>query len=211
MWVSIQMVKTKARNWVGLYADYASKQLGVSPKRSSWLGEWVLSVARSGGITSKEMEQGLGRLGFAANDLTWAKPFLGPLYAWTAPIRNKRGCFKIPVVLGTLLCFLHSGCRKVTAYKTLLRNMGSRITTLNFSGMRGHGRRCLDWWFLAGRIWQHCGRVFGGESGEELGGMVVREEGPEEDNSSSGATGDSGGGGFGRGQVEDQRSLLGLA
>ena len=31
-------------------------------------------------MTSKEMEQGLGRLGFAANALTWERPFLGVIF-----------------------------------------------------------------------------------------------------------------------------------
>ena len=53
------------------------------------------------------MEQGLGRLGFAANALTWERPFLGPLYSWTSAVRNKEGLLKIPVMLRTLLYFLH--------------------------------------------------------------------------------------------------------
>ena len=93
--------------WIGLYADYTSMKLGLSPKRAGWLSEWVLKLAVSGKITAKEMEQGLGRLGFAANALTWERPFLGPFYSWTAAIRGKRGILKIPVMLRTLLYFLH--------------------------------------------------------------------------------------------------------
>ena len=52
------------------------------------------------------MEQGLGRLGFAANALTWERPFLGPLYSWTAAIRNKTGVLRIPTMLRTILWFL---------------------------------------------------------------------------------------------------------
>ena len=93
--------------WIGLFADYTSMKLGLSPKRASWLSDWVLKVAQAGKITSKEMEQGLGRLGFASNALTWERPFLGPLYSWTAAVRNKKGVLKIPVMLRTILYFLH--------------------------------------------------------------------------------------------------------
>ena len=93
--------------WIGRYADYASTKLGLSPKRAGWLSEWVLKLSVSGKITAKEMEQGLGRLGLAANVLTWERPFLGPLYSWTAAIRGKRGVLRIPVMLRTLLYFLH--------------------------------------------------------------------------------------------------------
>ena len=93
--------------WIGLFAAYTSMKLGLSPKRSAWLADWTLGVAKAGKITSKEFEQGLGRLGFTANALTWERPFLGPLYSWSAAIRNKKGCLKIPVMLRTLLFFLH--------------------------------------------------------------------------------------------------------
>ena len=93
--------------WIGLFADYTSMKLGLSPKRAAWMAGWALGVAKSGKISSKEMEQGLGRLGFAANALTWERPFLGPLYSWSAAIRNKKGDLKIPVMLRTLLFFLH--------------------------------------------------------------------------------------------------------
>ena len=46
--------------WIGLYADYTSMKLGLTPKRAGWLSEWVLKLAVSGKITAKEMEQGLG-------------------------------------------------------------------------------------------------------------------------------------------------------
>ena len=82
-------------------------KLGLSPKRAKWMADWTLGVAKAGRISSKEMEQGLGRLGFAANALTWERPFLGPLYSWSAAIRNKKGVLKIPVMLRTLLFFLH--------------------------------------------------------------------------------------------------------
>ena len=93
--------------WVGLFADYTSMKLGLSPKRAAWMAGWTLGVAKTGKIFSKEMEQGLGRLGFAANALTWERPFSGPLYSWSAAIRNKKGALKIPVMLRTLLFFLH--------------------------------------------------------------------------------------------------------
>ena len=70
------------------------------------MSNWAKSVSLKGSITAKEMEQGLGRLGFSANALTRERPFLGPLYSWTAAIRNKKGCLRIPVMLRTLLIFL---------------------------------------------------------------------------------------------------------
>ena len=35
-------------------------------------------------VLVRHMAEGLGRLGFAAGILEWARPFLAPMYAWTA-------------------------------------------------------------------------------------------------------------------------------
>ena len=92
--------------WIGLFTDYTTMRLGLSPSRSAWMETWTRKMAVLGRATSKEMEQGLGRLGFAANALTWERPFLGPLYAWTSAVRNKRGILRIPAMLRTILWFL---------------------------------------------------------------------------------------------------------
>ena len=92
--------------WIGLFADYTSMKLGLSPSRAAWVAKWTKGLADSGNATAKEMEQGLGRLCFAANALLWERPFLGPLFSWTAAIRNKRGTLKLPAMLRTILFFL---------------------------------------------------------------------------------------------------------
>eukprot|EP00435_Cladocopium_sp_Y103_P075019 s47_g53.t1 len=92
--------------WIGLYADYTTMKLGLSPSRAAWMERWTRKLAQSGRVTAKEMEQGLGRLGFAANALTWERPFLGPLYSWTAAVRTKHGLLRIPAMLRTILWFL---------------------------------------------------------------------------------------------------------
>ena len=92
--------------WIGLFTEYTTMKLGLSPKRAAWMESWTRKLATVGKVTAKEMEQGLGRLGFAANALTWERPFLGPLYSWTAAIRNKTGLLRIPTMLRTILWFL---------------------------------------------------------------------------------------------------------
>ena len=57
--------------WIGLFADYTQMKLGLSPKRATWMEDWCRKVSKDSRITAKEMEQGLGRLGFAANALWW--------------------------------------------------------------------------------------------------------------------------------------------
>ena len=84
--------------WIGLYSDYPSYRLGLSPRRVEWMTQWVSELATKGVVTSKEFEQGLGRLGFAAMALLWEKPFLGPLYAWSSAVQSKRGGLRLPAM-----------------------------------------------------------------------------------------------------------------
>ena len=92
--------------WIGLFTDYTTYKLGLSPRRAEWMYNWVLKLAKEGTTTSKFFEQGLGRLGFAALALHWEKPFLGPLYSWSAATRNKRGQLRLPAMLRAILLFL---------------------------------------------------------------------------------------------------------
>ena len=94
--------------WIGLYTDYPTYRLGLSPKRASWMHGWVLDLAKKGTTTAKDFEQGLGRLGFSALALVWERPFLGPLYSWSAAVRGKKGMLQIPAMLRAILLFLAS-------------------------------------------------------------------------------------------------------
>ena len=87
--------------WLGMETDYVGYRLGLSPKRASWLVDWLRNLAKEGRAEAKPMSQGLGRLGFAAIALDWERPFLGPLHAWSA-IQDKRGYLTLPVMLRTL-------------------------------------------------------------------------------------------------------------
>jgi hypothetical protein len=94
--------------WIGLFTDYPTYRIGLSPSRAEWMRNWVLEMASSGVTTSKNFEQGLGRLGFAALALGWERPFLGPLYSWAAAVRNKPGRLRIPAMIRAILFFLGS-------------------------------------------------------------------------------------------------------
>jgi len=95
-------------DWIGIFTDYPTYRIGLSPSRATWMRNWVLEMASSGVTTSKDCEQGWGRLGFASLALVWERPFLGPLYSWSAAIRNKPGRLRIPAMLRAILFFLGS-------------------------------------------------------------------------------------------------------
>ena len=70
--------------WVGLMVDVKEFRLGLSERRLEWTKNWCERMADSEKVAVKEIQEGLGRLVFVAGPLTYARPFLGPLFAWVA-------------------------------------------------------------------------------------------------------------------------------
>eukprot|EP00439_Symbiodinium_sp_Y106_P030423 s1536_g3.t1 len=89
--------------WLGMETDYSCYKLGLSAQRAAWLSGWLREKATAGRIEAKEVQQGLGRLGFAAIALDWERPFLGPLHAWSAAIPGRPGGLVIPTMLRVLM------------------------------------------------------------------------------------------------------------
>ena len=91
--------------WIGLWIDYCRFEVGLSEKRSLWLQSWLARVTSGQAILVSSLAEGLGRLGWAAGPLEWARPFLGPLYAWCARLPQS-SCLALPPMVRTTLLFL---------------------------------------------------------------------------------------------------------
>jgi hypothetical protein len=70
--------------WIGFWIDYQRFELGLSESRALWLARWGQRVVKDGLVQMRDFAEGLGRLGFCAGILEFYKPFLAPLYAWSA-------------------------------------------------------------------------------------------------------------------------------
>ena len=91
--------------WVGYWLDYSRFAIGISEARARWLEKWCKEVLMNGGVKTNEMEEVLGRLGFAANALWHIRPWLGPLYAWVSATPS--GCFlALPVTMKLILIMI---------------------------------------------------------------------------------------------------------
>ena len=84
----------------GVQTEYSSYRLGMSKKRASWLSTCLNAKVAAGKVSAKEMQQGLGKLGFAAIALDWERPFLGPA------IQAKSGLLIILTMLRVLMRWL---------------------------------------------------------------------------------------------------------
>lgn len=93
-------------DWIGLHSDYAVFKLGLSEGRAGWLANWCKQVSESLFINPDLFTSGLGRLCYAAGTLYWERPFLGPLYAWQASIRDLKHKVRIPWAVAFIMKWL---------------------------------------------------------------------------------------------------------
>ena len=71
-------------DWIGYYVDIVQYQVGLSESRALWVVRWCTATLGQPTVLVKDLRDALGRLSFAAGPLVALRPFLGPLYAWTA-------------------------------------------------------------------------------------------------------------------------------
>ena len=73
--------------FVGFCMRYDIAEVGISSKRGDWLVTWISKLAEQKYVVaSRDFVEFLGRLSFVAQLLTWLKPHLAPLFAWSSVI-----------------------------------------------------------------------------------------------------------------------------
>ncbi|CAE8594900.1 unnamed protein product [Polarella glacialis] len=72
--------------WIGYSIDVKNFQVGVNDKKICWVKRWVEERLGDGKVLGRTMKSGVGRFCFLACVLEHIKPFLGPLFAWTAKV-----------------------------------------------------------------------------------------------------------------------------
>eukprot|EP00435_Cladocopium_sp_Y103_P050988 s1843_g15.t1 len=74
-----------ASEFVGFHIRYDQAEVGISVKRGDWLMSWIKDVRTNRYVvTARDFAEFLGRLGFISQLITWLKPRLAPLFAWSA-------------------------------------------------------------------------------------------------------------------------------
>ena len=72
-------------DFVGFHLRYDKCEVGITEKRGMWLFNWIKAlIEKKFVVQAREFSEFLGRLGFVAQLLTWLKPHLAPLFAWSA-------------------------------------------------------------------------------------------------------------------------------
>ena len=93
--------------WIGFSISAHQRLLGISKSRADWMIGWIRKVKSDGFVNIADMGAVLGRLSFGLTVLPLLRPFLGPLYAWVAAVRQCH-VLKLPKAIYMILSFLES-------------------------------------------------------------------------------------------------------
>ena len=81
-------------HWIGYQLDVGCFMKGISERK--------VRYRESGVITGRDLRSALGRFSFVAGSLPHVRPFLGPLFAWCAVLKQGT-CAKFPDAVAILL------------------------------------------------------------------------------------------------------------
>ena len=70
--------------WIGYEIDVRTFSRGVSAKKVEWVSNWIERRLKDGGTVGRDLKSALGRLVFVAGALQHVRPFLGPIFGWSA-------------------------------------------------------------------------------------------------------------------------------
>ena len=89
-------------NWIGYYLNVSTFERGINESKRAWITKWVNDKLSQGSVVGRELKSVLGRLSFVAGALRHVRPFLSPLFAWSASLAG--GAFaKFPDAVAILL------------------------------------------------------------------------------------------------------------
>ena len=71
-------------DYIGYSLSLRTYELGISEGRARWLVDFAEKLVEDKVALVRSLAGWLGRVGYAAGVLEWARPFLGPIYAWSA-------------------------------------------------------------------------------------------------------------------------------
>ena len=99
--------------WIGYQLNVKDFSRGISEKKVRWFSEWLGKHSHAGGVLGHDLKAALGRLTFVGSALQHVRPFLGPLFAWSAVLSP--GHFaQFPLAVFLILCFIREEISRVS-------------------------------------------------------------------------------------------------
>ena len=111
--------------WIGYQLDVKEFRKGISERKVTWIKDWMERHSVQGGALGREMKSALGRFGFVAGALHHVRPFLGPLFAWSA-VTSQSAFYKFPDAVCILLEYIRDQVSKEAMSKPRRLARGAR-------------------------------------------------------------------------------------
>ena len=99
-------------DYVGYHLEYDRHVAGISTKRAEWILQWINTLEQNGWmVQGRAFIEFTGRLSFVARVVTWLKPFMAPLFAWSS-VLARGTVMRVPVLVFVTLRFLKEQLQK---------------------------------------------------------------------------------------------------
>ena len=106
--VAWHKVKAGTRlEWIGYQLDISSFEVGISDRKREWLLSWLDGRLRDGGVVGRNLRATLGRFCFVARALDHIKPFLSPVFSWSA-VLHPSAFHRLPEAIAALMLWIRS-------------------------------------------------------------------------------------------------------
>ena len=90
-------------DYIGYHLCYYTWSAGISEKRATWIIEWINQAEQAQWmVTGRQLTEFIGRLNFVTRLLAWLKPFLAPLFAWSAALNRSTAATAPEMVIHVL-------------------------------------------------------------------------------------------------------------
>ena len=99
--------------WIGYQLNVKDFSRGISEKKVRWFSEWLGKHSHAGGVLGHDLKAALGRLTFVGGALQHVRPFLGPLFAWSA-VLSPGHFVQFPLAVFLILCFIREEISRVS-------------------------------------------------------------------------------------------------
>jgi hypothetical protein len=102
--------------WIGYWLDVCTFEVGIGIRKVAWMVRWITDRLNDKGIVGRSLQSGLGRFSFVARAIDHIKPFLSPIYAWSAAI-HPSGFHYFPEVILALLIWIRARVQEMPSRK----------------------------------------------------------------------------------------------
>ena len=131
--------------WIGYTVDFMSYTVGISEKRACWLADWMEARVRDKTVDLADFAAVLGRLGFTLGPLEYVRPFVAPLYAWSAAVGH-RGKVPIPWSVAFILTILSRRFRSKDRVASVFPRSSSLGTAFRADAKAQGASVCVGGW-----------------------------------------------------------------